>query len=313
MRYINPNIPKALSQLQYSVEQKVTLEQYVLDHGHFEGSLLRKEHLPIFDCSLKKKSQTRKISPSGHIDMLAAVQPFLSGSISKTVNMDHEATVAQIERVFLRAWERKLKCITIYRDGSKLSEPMRIEELKEARKQRPVPIRTKLPDDVEGPRHRFTIGQHSGYLHIGFDPEDTEKRFPREVFVEMGQSGNTIGGLMAACSKLFSVALQYEIPMEALLKQLEGTKFPPAGFTKNPDVPSVGSPLDYLAKLLRHRYLNPTMKTGTTNELPGFEQDSSGDIEDLNEESCPKCGAILVRTGTCTICRNCAYSDGVCG
>lgn len=308
MEYINPNIPKALKQLGYTEDQVSDLLNYVNEHGHLEDSLLRKEHLPVFDCSLPVHS--RKIDISGHINMVAAVQPFLSGAVSKTFNMSHDATVEEVQRVFLRAWERQLKCITIYRSGSKMSEPLRVKELREKKVVKNIPQRTKLPDDRDSKTHKFTIGQASGYITVGFDPITKEVR---EVFVEMGQSGNTIGGLMAANSKLLSVALQYEIPMEALIKILEATKFPPSGFTKNPEVPSAGSPLDYLAKFLRTRYLNSTMEEASADLISIHPNIVNGYIEDINEDICPQCGAVMIRTGTCTICRNCTYSDGVCG
>ena len=234
----------------------------------------------------------------------------VSGAISKTFNMGHDATVEQVQRVFLQAWERKLKCITIYRSGSKMSEPLRVKELQEKKIVRNIPQRTPLPSDVDGPRHKFILGQHSGFIHVGLDPDTKE---PREVFISMGQSGNTVSGLMDSFAKLFSVALQYEIPLEDLIELIEGTKFAPAGFTNNPNVRSAGSPLDYLAKFLRNRYVNSTIEDVPESSVSIHPEIDNGDVENLNEESCPRCGAVLVRTGTCTICRNCTYSDGGCG
>ena len=308
MEYINPNIPKALKHLGYSEDEEEKLVKYVEENGHFEESLLRKEHLPVFDCSLPVRS--RKIDIDGHINMVAAVQPFLSGAISKTFNMGHDATVEQVQRVFLRAWERKLKCITVYRHGSKMSEPLRVKEVQEKESTPHVPIRTRLPDDRDSKTHKFHIANSSGFIHVGFAPGT---KIIREVFVDMGQAGNTIGGLMASCSKLFSVGLQYEIPIEALIKLIEGTKFPPSGFTLNPDIPSVGSPLDYLAKFLRTRYLNQKIEDAPNSMVSIHPEAYNGESVDINEDACPQCGAIMVRTGTCTICRNCSYSDGVCG
>ena len=312
MTYVNPGIEQALKNLGYDDAARKSLMSYVTEHGHFENSALNPAHLNVFDCALPVG--TRSISVDGHINMMAAVQPFLSMGISKTVNVENSATVADIERIFIRAWEAGLKSIALYRDGSKLSSPIRIKEIKEKAKIQHVPQRMKLPDDVEqAPRHRFMVGGHTGYLHVGLHSETKQ---PIEIFIRLARFGSTVGGVLDNYGVLMSKALQFGIPLEKLVSHMIGSKFPPAGFTSNPDIRSAGSILDYLGRYLQHKYLGGTtenpMPTTDVPVLPEAADDS--DLPDgIDGETCPECGSFLQTTGACKTCTNCAHSSGVCG
>jgi ribonucleoside-diphosphate reductase alpha chain len=305
----NPNIQSALVYLGYNESAITELLQYVEIHRHFENSILKKEHLPVFDCALP--AGKRMISIDGHIKMVAAVQPLLSGAISKTFNMSHDSTVEDTKRVFLQAWENGLKCITVYRQGSKLSEPVRINEIKQSSLKTFTPQRLSLPDDIETLRHGFRIGAHKGYFHLGLDPV---KNTPIELFIRMARFGSTVGGLLDCYATLFSKALQYGIPMEDLISHMEGSKFPPSGFTQNENIRSADSIMDYIAKFIRLNFLN---KKEGLEEFEEFNRVSiipdADDSFDISEEICPECGSFLRRVGTCAQCTNCAFSTGVCG
>jgi len=311
MTYVNPGIEQALKNLGYDDSARKILMDYVTEHGHFESSALSPAHLSVFDCALPVG--TRSISVDGHINMMAAVQPFLSGGISKTVNVENSATVDTIERIFIRAWEAGLKSISVFRDHSKLSSPMRVKEVKERAKAQNIPQRMQLPDDVEqAPRHKFSVSGHTGYLHVGLHPE-TKK--PIEIFVRLARFGSTVGGLLDSYAVLMSKALQFGIPLENLVSHMIGSKFPPAGFTTNPDIRSAGSILDYLGRYLQKKYLGGTTEnpetTPDTPDLLAPADDS--DASDVSGETCPDCGALLRTAGACRTCTNCAYSSGVCG
>ncbi len=301
--WLNSNIETALTSLKYASRDIEKLLEYVKEHGHFEGSTLKEEHLPVFDCSLPVG--TRQIAIDGHVDMIAAIQPFLSGAISKTFNMSNDATVEMVEQTFLKAWEKGLKCITIYRGGSKMSEPMRVKEALAQVQEAPRVIRRKLPDDVPcGNRHKFRIGGHEGYIHPGLDPETGELS---ELFIRVAQAGSTVGGLLDNFGVLFSKGLQYGIPLEALLERMEGSRFEPSGVTAHPDIQMTSSMLDYIARWIRINFIDGETVTEQPEELVENGNDA------LSENPCPNCGELLRRVGTCQICTNCTYTNGVCG
>jgi ribonucleoside-diphosphate reductase alpha chain len=258
------------------------------------------------------------VSVEGHINMCAAVQPFLSGAISKTFNMPNYSTVEDVKRAYIMAWERGLKGIAIYRSGSKFSEPMRAREiLASVEDQKPVvPIRRNLPTTVVGVRHAFYVGAHKIYLHCDLDPETGEVA---EIFIRAGGFGSTVGGLLDTYATLFSKALQYGIPLEICLKHMEGSNFPPAGLTFNPNIPTAKSIMDYIARWMRQEFIDkklaalPAVQNDTENGVTYSPHSDDAEISNLGEDTCPKCGHLMVRTGTCTMCKNCSYNSGVCG
>jgi len=307
MEYVNPNVESALQALEYDPEDQEELLEYMREHGHFENSNLKDEHLSVFDCALP--IGTRRLSVDAHINMCAAVQPFLSGAISKTFNMPREATVEDVERTFLKAWERGVKCITIYREGSKMSEPLRVRELTQKNDDDfPAPERTSLPDEHDQKGHKFHIGPHKGYITVGFYPDGKIG----ELFLRMAGHGSTVNGLLDAFATLVSVALQYGIPLEELVSRFEGTRFAPSGWTNNPNIPSANSIIGYVFKWIRWRFLTDEGKN-ITNERPSMLPPPMDEDLDLASEPCPHCGSQLRKIGaTCYDCPNCSYNTGAC-
>jgi ribonucleoside-diphosphate reductase alpha chain len=257
------------------------------------------------------------ISVEGHLNMVAAVQPFLSGGVSKTFNMPKSATVDDVKRAYMMAWERGLKGVAIYRQGSKFSEPMRAREVLAAveEKKSVVPVRRELPTTVVGIRHSFNVGAHKIYLHCDLDPETGNVA---EIFIRAGGFGSTVGGLLDTYATLFSKALQYGIPLDVCLKHMEGSNFPPAGVTSNPHIPMVKSIMDYIARWMDKEFISKKVAP-TTLVHPDSENGvtyspvSDDSISNLGEDTCPRCGHLMVRTGSCTLCKNCSHNSGVCG
>jgi ribonucleoside-diphosphate reductase alpha chain len=316
VQYASTALESGLEYLGYGKSQREVLLDYVRENGHFEGSQLDPEHLAVFDCARRPEDGERLLSVDAHLDMVASIQPFLSGAISKTFNMDYSATVADVERTFLKAWEKGLKCVTIYREESKANEPLQKKKLKEKKIVRNTPQRMELPDDVpQLPRHKFRLGLHKGYIHVGVDPEDPTRIV--EVFLRMSKFGSTVGGMLDSYATLLSIALQYNIPLEELLDHMANTKFPPQGMVSNPEIRSVDSILDYLHKYLKIKFVDIEDEE-IPEEVPSVDGRASiipeaddGPME-LSGEPCPSCGGLLEKTGTCSSCRYCGYNSGVC-
>jgi len=317
MDYVNPNIDRALTVLGYSEKERLDLLAYVIDNRHLERSGLKEEHLAVFDCASAVKGAKRFLSVDAHIEMVAAVQPFLSGAISKTFNMPHNASVKDVELTFLKAWERGVKAISIYRKGSKLSEPMRAEEiLQELRKKKPTLSREELPNDRESHTHKFSVGGYAGYLIIGY----YEDGRPGEMFIRMAKPGSMVSGLLDSFAKACSFLLQYGVPVEELVRSFEGVKFSPGGITSNPDIMFATSIIDYVFKWMKKRYLTPDKqkeiedrrekKFRTAAASDSLEHDEMD--YDLSEDPCSNCGSPMVKTGTCSVCRVCGHGNGVC-
>jgi ribonucleoside-diphosphate reductase alpha chain len=312
--YSNSLVRSALENLDYDQDTIEEIEDHISEYGHVEGSPLHDSDLSIFDCALAAEHEvlpgTRTVPVEGHIKMIAAVQPFLSGAVSKTFNMPHSATVQDIERTFLQAWESGLKCIAVYRDGSKMSAPLRVQEAQEKASKKNAPVRNKPPTDLPSRRHKFSVGGSEGFIHTGHHP-DTDELI--EVFIRMANPGATVNGLLDNYFILFSKSLQYGIPLEVLLSHMEGTKFAPAGPTPNREIHMATSVLDYIAKYLRKEYLGEK-KEGLKiiSVAPDALEDKPVGIFDINADPCPECGELLRKSGSCYFCGNCAYSSGVC-
>lgn len=310
-------IPEALSSLGYSTSIIPKILQYVSDNGYVEGCPdLKEEHLPVFDCAFVAK--TRTISVEGHINMVAAVQPFLSGGVSKTFNMPKSATVNEVKRAYMMAWERGLKGVAIYRQGSKFSEPMRAREILAAveEKKSIVPTRKELPTTVISIRHVFTVGAHKIHLHCGLDPKTGDIM---EIFIRAGGFGSTVGGLLDSYATLFSKSLQYGIPLDVCIKHMEGSNFPPAGVTSNNSIPMVKSIMDYVAQWMKKEFIDKKASPmtlahpDTENGVSYTPYADDTEVSNLGEDTCPRCGHLMVRTGSCTMCKNCSHNTGVCG
>jgi ribonucleoside-diphosphate reductase alpha chain len=251
MQIVNQTVPRALVKLGYQAEQVEAIVEYVAEHGHvIDAPGLRPEHYEVFDCAMGERS----IAPMGHVRMMAAVQPFLSGAISKTVNMPEEATVEDVEKIYLEGWKLGLKALAIYRDNCKVGQPLSAG--KEARKTEsaeaaPVvvearPVRKRLPKKRPSETVSFTVGGAEGYLTAGSYPDNGLG----EIFVKLGKQGSTLAGVMDAFSMSISVGLQYGIPLEFYVSKFSNLRFEPAGMTDDPDVRIATSVLDYLFRRL---------------------------------------------------------------
>ena len=251
--------------------------------GQTVQSGLKPEHLPVFDCAFKAYRGKRSIHYLAHLKMMAAAQPFISGAISKTVNMPNESTVEDIRDAYVQAWKMGLKCVAIYRDGSKRSQPLNTKRTNEAatrprRRTRPrwkpasrnskprsrgsraqagKPLRRRLPDTRTAVTHKFDIAGHEGYLTVGL----FENGQPGELFITMAKEGSTIGGLMDGIGTLTSMALQYGVPLEALVRKFAHQRFEPSGFTKNPDIRNASSIIDYVFRWMA-RAVHPGLPRG---------------------------------------------------
>jgi len=299
LKIVNRTVPEALRRLGYSkaeveqiiahVEKYDTIEDVVVE-GHAIASGLRAEHLEVFDCAFKPHQGKRSIHYMAHLKMMGASQPFISGAISKTVNLPPDCSVEDIRDAYVQAWKMGLKCVAIYRDGSKRSQPLntkktneggnksaeasddRFRELEaEVAKLRELagqPLRRRLPDTRKSLTHKFDIAGHEGYITVGLFKDGT----PGEMFVTMAKEGSTIGGLMDSIGTLTSMAFQYGVPLEALLKKFAHQRFEPSGFTKNPEIRNAASIIDYVFRWMAFEFIRGYREANTIRrsqpELP---------------------------------------------
>jgi ribonucleoside-diphosphate reductase alpha chain len=252
MQIVNQTVPRALAKLGYQAEQIEAIVEYVGEHGHVvDAPGLRPEHYEVFDCAMGERS----IAPMGHVRMMAAVQPFLSGAISKTVNMPEAATVEDVEKIYLEGWRTGLKALAIYRDNCKVGQPLSAGKAAKPGSdtaetvQAPAeyrPVRKRLPKKRPSQTVSFTVGGAEGYLTSGSYPDDGLG----EIFVKLGKQGSTLAGVMDAFSMSISVGLQYGIPLEFYVSKFSNLRFEPAGMTDDPDVRIATSVMDYLFRRL---------------------------------------------------------------
>jgi len=271
LKIVNNTVPAALRKLGYSAEQTEEIVRYINERETIEGAPgLKPEHLPVFDCAFKPVNGQRSIHYMGHVRMMAAVQPFLSGAISKTVNMPESATPEEIEQVYLEGWKLGLKAIAIYRDGSKRSQPLSTgkkkdgevaesetiaelrRQLAQAQAEAAKPHRRRLPAERKAITHKFDIAGHEGYITVGLYPDGQ----PGEMFIRMAKEGSTVAGLMDSFAISVSVALQYGVPLRDLVNKFAHVRFEPSGFTGNPEIPIAKSIVDYIFRWLGSRFLS---------------------------------------------------------
>jgi ribonucleoside-diphosphate reductase alpha chain len=269
MKIVNRTVEIALQHLGYSAEEAVAIKEWLADKETIEGAPhLKDEHLPVFDCSFRAANGTRSIDPMGHVRMMAAVQPFISGAISKTVNLPEHYTPEDIAEIYMESWRMGVKAITIYRDGSKRSQPLSTssdedqakkasEAAAQAVSQAPEirveyrPSRRKLPDERCAVTHKFNVAGHEGYVTVGLYDDGT----PGELFIVMAKEGSVVSGLMDGFATSVSMALQYGVPLKVLCDKFTHTRFEPSGFTGNPEIPIAKSILDYIFRWLELRFL----------------------------------------------------------
>ena len=259
MKIVNQSVPGVLSKLGYAAAQVDDILKYIDEKEMIEGAPhVKDEHLPVFDCAFPPANGKRSIHYMGHIKMMAAVQPFLSGAISKTVNMPTDATPEEIANAYVESWRLGLKAVAVYRDGCKRSQPLSTSkhEAKAARRRRSPaearPARRKLPDERHSITHKFSIAGHEGYITVGM----YEDGKPGEIFLVMAKEGSTISGLMDAFATSISMALQYGVPLEALVEKFSHVRFEPSGFTKNSEIPYAKSITDYIFRWLASKFLS---------------------------------------------------------
>jgi ribonucleoside-diphosphate reductase alpha chain len=342
LKIVNRTVPAALAKRGYTPAEIEAIVAYIDDHDTIEGAPgLKDEHLPIFDCAFTSAHGTRSIHYMGHIRMMAAAQPFLSGGISKTVNLPKDATIEDIEEAYTEGWRLGLKSLAVYRDGSKRTQPLKTKT-DDAAKAAPAPVeaaprRRKLPDVRDAKTHKFSIAGHDGYLTVGLYEDGT----PGEMFLKMSKEGSTVSGLVDTIAVMTSLSLQYGVPLKALVDKFSHTRFEPSGFTPNPEIPYAKSVTDYVFRWLGLNFpvgeaaaevedelsdslildppapaMRPTgtervvpIRGGSATE-PRREAASLGGQEDA--PPCHNCGAIMVRAGACYACSSCGETGG-CG
>ena len=340
MKIVNQSVPQVLRKLGYAPEQVEEIVRYIDEKEMIEGAPgLKQEHLPIFDCAFPARDGKRSIQWMGHIKMMAAVQPFLSGAISKTVNMPTDATPEDIQQAYVEGWRLGLKAIAVYRDGCKRSQPLSTskEEAKAAVPApaeaaavaaAPRPARRKLPDERHAITHKFSIAGHEGYITVGM----YEDGKPGEIFLVMAKEGSTISGLMDAFATSISMALQYGVPLEALVEKFSHVRFEPSGFTKNSEIPYAKSITDYIFRWLASKFLSAEhqqavgVQTSEASLKPhagpvvasGIQVDRAPEagvgVAAIRPQSdappCHYCGSIMIRNGSCYRCANCGSTSG---
>jgi len=296
MQIVNQTVPRALKNLGYQAEQIEAITEYIAEHGHvINAPGLRSEHYEVFDCAMGERS----ISPLGHVLMMAAVQPMLSGSISKTINMPESATVEDVEQIYFEGWKLGLKALAIYRDNCKVGQPLSIAKKKEARAEAPAqvqpqqtaephehrPVRKRLPKKRAATVTKFNVAGAEGYMTASTYPDDGLG----EVFLKLGKQGSTLAGVMDAFSIAISVGLQYGIPLESYVAKFTNTRFEPAGMTDDPDVRIAGSVMDYIFRRLAldHLPYESRAELGILSAAERAAQLSGQDPASLGEEIDP--------------------------
>ncbi len=254
LKIVNQTVPSALKKLGYDEPVIESILGYINREDSIEGSPeLKPEHLSVFDCAFQPRNGTRSIPWKAHVRMMAAAQPFLSGAISKTVNMPRETTPADVAEAYLEGWKLGLKALAVYRDGSKESQPLSTssETDKAAAKQTAVPRRERLPDTRNSRTHKFNVAGHEGYITVGLYDDGR----PGELFITMAKEGSTIGGLMDCFGTAVSMSMQYGVPLEVYVSKFSHTRFEPMGHTKNPDIRIAKSIVDYIFRWLGIEFL----------------------------------------------------------
>jgi len=335
LKYVNRTVPLALKQLGYEDEEIGEIKSYIDEHATIEGApYLKEEHLPVFDCAFRPTNGTRTIHYMGHVRMMGAVQPFISGAISKTVNLPNDITPEEIMEAYRKSWDLGLKAIAVYRDGCKRSQPLSTGSREEKGKEATpapkfAPIRRRLPDERRAITHKFDIAGHEGYITVGMFDDGS----PGEIFLVMAKEGSVVSGLMDSFATAISLALQYGVPLEALINKFSHAKFDPSGFTRNPQIPHAKSVVDYIFRWLSTKFLSPDRQRALGIHVREEEEIEAEEVPALEDETglavvetetakpytfqveddappCPDCGAIMVRNGSCYRCLTCGTTSG---
>jgi ribonucleoside-diphosphate reductase alpha chain len=351
IKIVNNTVPQALMNLGYPTEQVAQIVDYIDANAKIEGAPgLKEEHLPVFDCSLTPIGGGRSIAWRGHLRMMAAAQPFLSGAISKTINMPEESTVEDIMQAYIESWKYGLKAVAIYRDNSKRSQPLSAASKKEDEKSAAVaaPVaeaaaapavsapqqeelfargasRRKLPNERSSITHKFSIGGHEGYLTVGKYADGA----PGEIFIKMAKEGSTLSGIMDAFALSVSIALQYGVPLRALVDKFVNSRFEPSGYTGNPNIRYAKSVVDYIGRWLGAKFISPdyldidatvesdapaavaaTAAPAATAKVADADPSTRQRATIDDAPSCSECGMLMTPNGSCYKCSNCGGTSG---
>lgn len=339
IKIINNTVEKALVKLGYDKESINKIIAYIDENESIEGApQLKAEHLPVFDCAFKPKSGIRSIHYMGHVKMMAAAQPFISGAISKTVNVPEEITPDEIKDVYLKSWKLGLKAIAIYRDNSKRTQPLSTSSaIKSTIKEYGRPYRRRLPNERDSITHKFSVGGHEGYITVGMYEDGS----PGEIFITQAKEGSFVSGLMDAFATAISMALQYGVPLSVLCNKFTNTRFEPQGFTGNKRIPIAKSVMDYIFKWLAIKFLpkeeckkfmdeqfaddadsdkqeTPITAAAKKPDTPKAMDESTRReerekivfVQQADSPNCSECGNIMVRNGNCYKCIECGSTSG---
>jgi ribonucleoside-diphosphate reductase alpha chain len=335
---VNRTVPMALERLGYAPPEVEEIVAYIDERNTVVGApYLKTEHFPIFDCAVGE----RAIHYMGHVRMMGAVQPFISGAISKTVNMPEQSTVDEVAQLVLEAWRLGVKAIAIYRDNCKVAQPLSSSSKDGtgvvATPLGPVPVapatpqRRRLPEDRNEVGRKFRVGDYEGYIHVGLYDDGT----PGDIFVDIAKEGTTLAGLMNSFMIAVSLGLQYGVPLEVYVSKFSHMRFEPSGLTNDPDIRSAKSIVDYVFRWMGKKFLTvdqqeevgiltPEVRArladqyngvaGERAAAPSVETASPGQTALFNawEDAveCSRCGGRMVRTGSCYTCRDCGTNTG---
>jgi ribonucleoside-diphosphate reductase alpha chain len=329
IKIVNNTVPQALIKLGYSPEQVEIIVSHIDSTGTIEGAPgLKPEHLPVFDCSFRPMNGVRSIHYMGHLKMMGAVQPFVSGAISKTINMPEECSVDDVMDAYIESWRMGLKAVAIYRDNSKKVQPLSsgagtAKKAAVVAAAAPVaavtekvvyrPVRRKLPDERQSITHKFSIGGHEGYITVGMFEDGT----PGEIFITMAKEGSTISGLMDSFATSVSYCLQYGVPLKFLVDKFGHVRFEPSGWTGNQQIPYAKSIPDYIFRWLAAKFLGAeymTNEAGATTVLKPTEPSPQESLPfpavATDAPMCAECGGMMTRNGSCYKCENCGGTSG---
>lgn len=323
IKIVNPVVEESLKYLGYDeIEIRLLIKELTGECDLKTPSCFRNNDKNIFLTAAPIPGTKLCIDYMGHVKMCAAVQPFLSGAISKTINLPKDVTANEIYNLYIQAWKMGLKGITIYRDGSKNFQPLTTKETDTKKSSEPTRaeklIRKKLPDERPAITHKFRIGGSDGYITCGLYP-DTGKL--GEIFVNVSKEGSALSGFADALATVLSIAIQYGVPVKEYVRKLSHLKFEPNGFTSNPDIRIANSMVDYIARYIGLKFLpkedqlelglisSNKDKNGTLLEKQTLQSHHDQDIG----PACPNCGSIMRRLGSCYFCNNCSYNTGSCG
>jgi ribonucleoside-diphosphate reductase alpha chain len=343
IKIVNNTVPQAPMKLGYTPEQTSEIVSYIDKNGKIDGApYMNAEHVPVFDCSLATTGG-RSIAWRGHVKMMAAAQPFLSGAISKTINMPEESTIEDIMNAYIESWKLGLKAVAIYRDNSKRSQPLNAAGNKKEEKQSGALIepmqrelfaraqREKMPYERASYTHKFSVSGHEGYITVGM----YEDGRPGEIFIKMSKEGSTLSGVMDGLALTISLGLQYGVPLKVFVDKLLNTRFEPSGITSNANIRFATSVLDYIARWLGGKFISadylklnggPAIENGATHPMavsqrvaPAVSAGSGTNwtaepARSVNAQegapTCSECGMLMVPNGACYKCENCGSTSG---